>query len=86
VDFGYSWYYLSSPTDQFAAANNARDLTGESGDGIGHEFDIRARWQMTKKLEAILGYAYFRPGDFTSNLVRPGDTDFAYLELDLIVF
>jgi hypothetical protein len=86
MDFGYSWYYLSSATDRFAGANNARDFTGTSGDGIGHEFDIRARWQVTKKLEAILGYAYFRPGDFTNNLVRPGDTDFAYLEFDLIAF
>ena len=86
VDLGYSWYYLASSTDQFNGANKARDVTGRSGTEIGHEFDIRARWQITKKLEAILGYAHFTAGNFTRNAVRPNDTDFAYLELNLTVF
>jgi hypothetical protein len=86
IDFGYSWYSLASDTDRFAAANGARDPSGSSGSSIGHEFDIRARWQVTKKLEAIVGYAHFTPGDFTSNAVRPEDTDFAYLELNLALF
>jgi hypothetical protein len=86
VDLGYSWYYLASSTDQFNGANKARDVTGRSGSEIGHEFDIRARWQITKKLEAILGYAHFTAGNFTRNAVRPDDTDFAYLELNLTVF
>jgi len=58
VDLGYSCYHLASGTDRFAGANNARDSTGRSGSNIGHEFDIRARWQITEKLEAIMGYAY----------------------------
>ena len=86
IDLGYSWYHLASDTDRFHGANKARDNTGRSGDSIGHEFDIRARWQITKKLEAILGYAHFTPGDFTRNAVRPGDTDFAYLEFNLALF
>jgi hypothetical protein len=86
VDLGYSWYYLASSTDQFNGANKARDVTGRIGTEIGHEFDIRARWQITKKLEAILGYAHFTAGNFTRNAVRPNDTDFAYLELNLTVF
>ena len=86
VDLGYSWYQLASATDRFAGANNARDVTGQSGKDIGHEFDIRARWQITKKLEAIVGYAHFTAGGFTENTVRPGGTDFAYLEFNLAVF
>jgi hypothetical protein len=86
VDLGYSWYSLASDTDRFNAANKARDVTGKSGSSIGHEFDIRARWQITKKLEAILGYAHFTAGDFTQNAVRPGGTDFAYLEFNLALF
>jgi hypothetical protein len=86
VDLGYSWYHLASATDRFNGANNARDRTGRSGSDVGHEFDIRARWQITKKLEAIIGYAYFTPGDFTRNAVRPGDTNFAYLEFNLALF
>lgn len=86
VDLGYSWYYLASATDRFHGAERARDATGASGSNIGHEFDIRARWQMTSTLEAILGYAHFVAGDFTRNQVRPDDTDFAYLELNLKLF
>jgi hypothetical protein len=58
-DFGYSWYWLDSATDRFAGANNARDATGASGSFIGHEFDIRTRWQINKKVETTLGYARF---------------------------
>jgi hypothetical protein len=32
-------------------------------------------------LEIIVGYAYFKEGDFIQNRVRSGDTDFAYFEL-----
>lgn len=85
VDLGYSWYHLASATDRFAG-NGSRDRTGESGSMIGHEFDIRARWQATERLEVILGYAHFIAGDFTRNTLRSDDTDFAYLELNLRVF
>jgi hypothetical protein len=86
VDFGYSWYYLASATDRFAGANNARDPSGLSGSEIGHEFDIRARWQVNKRLEAILGYAHFTAGDFIGQVLRPDDTDFAYLEFNYSFF
>jgi hypothetical protein len=86
VDLGYSWYWLASGTDRFYPANNARDKTGRSGSFIGHEFDIRARYQLNSKVEAVLGYAHFMPGDFTANVVRRGDTDFAYLEISVNAF
>jgi hypothetical protein len=86
VDFGYSWYYLASATDRFAGANNARDPSGLSGSEIGHEFDIRARGQVNKRLEAILGYAHFTAGDFIGQVLRPDDTDFAYLEFNYSFF
>ncbi len=86
IDFGYSWYWLDSATDRFAGASNTIDATGASGTNLGHEFDIRARWQITPKLEAILGYAHFIPGTFVEAQVRPGDTDFAYLEVNVNAF
>jgi hypothetical protein len=86
IDFGYSWYWLDSATDRLAAENNARDRTGSSGHSIGHEFDIRARWQITKKLETTLGYARFLPGGFVESQIRSGDTDFAYLEVSVNAF
>lgn len=85
LDFGYSWYWLDSATD-FFKGGNAQDPTGQSGRFIGHEFDARVRWQMTPKMELILGYAHFVPGDFTRQTIRPGDTDFAYLEFSFSAF
>lgn len=82
VDFGYSWYWLASDKDRFANANNARDITGNSGGFIGQEFDIRARYTLEEKTEITLGYAYFKDGSFIQNRVRSGDTDFAYLEIN----
>jgi hypothetical protein len=86
IDFGYSWYWLDSATDRFSGGNLARDATGRSGISIGHEFDIRARWQITPKLETTLGYARFLPGDFVQRQLRDGDTDFAYLEVSVNAF
>lgn len=85
-DLGWSWYWLADGRDRFAGAGNARDASGKSGSFIGQEFDLRARCQLGKKVEAVLGYAYFQPGSFTSSTVRPGDTDFAYLEISISAF
>ena len=86
VDFGYSWYWLDSATDRFAGTSQVRDRTGSSGSSVGHEFDIRARWQINPKLETILGYARFLPGGFVERQIRGGDTDFAYLEVTVNAF
>jgi hypothetical protein len=85
IDLGYGWYFLASARDRFNGAKSV-DESGRSGSEIGHEFDIRARWQVTKRLELIAGYAHFTPGSFTQNAVRTGDTDFAYLEFNLTFF
>lgn len=86
VDLGYSFYWLASDTDRFTNANNARDTTGLSGNFVGHEFDLRARYALTDLSEITLGYAHFEPGDFTRNTVRRDDTDFAYFEFSTRFF
>jgi hypothetical protein len=84
-DLGHSWYWLDSPTDRYLL-DSLRDPTGSNGSFVGHEFDVRFRWQATSKMEVILGYAHFFPGDFVRNTIRPGDTDFAYLEVTVNAF
>lgn len=79
-DLGYSWYWLDSASDRFAAANNAIDPAGSTSGYIGHEFDIRTRFNLGDKTELILGYAHFTAGGFTESTVRSGDTDFGYIE------
>jgi hypothetical protein len=85
-DVGYSWYSLESATDRFYNAANNRDPSGQSGTNVGHEFDIRFRWQVTRQAEVTVGYAHFVAGEWTRRLVRSGDTDFAYFELLLKPF
>lgn len=57
-----------------------------SGSFIGHEFDIRARYAFSSKMEAIVGYAHFTPGEFTRKTGKSDDTDFAYLEISVSAF
>jgi len=84
-DLGHSWYWLDSATDRYLL-DSLRDTTGRSGRFLGHEFDVRFRWQATSKMELVLGYAHFFPGDFVRQSIRPGDTDFAYLEVTVTAF
>ena len=85
ADWGYSAYWLASDTDSWKGAN-LRDTTGKSGDFMGHEFDIRARWTVNTQAEAVVGYAHFEPGEFTKNRGRDNASDFVYFELRLNAF
>ncbi|MFN2376959.1 MAG: alginate export family protein [Candidatus Binatia bacterium] len=85
LDAGYSAYWLASDTDRWANAN-LRDPTGQSGDFIGHEFDMRARYQVTPRIDATMGYAHFEPGGWTKNVGRDNPSDFFYLELTFNAF
>jgi hypothetical protein len=85
IDAGHSWYWLDSATDRYLL-DSLRDVSGRSGRFLGHEFDIRFRLQATRRMEVILGYAHFSPGEFTRNVIRDEDTDFAYLEVSLTAF
>ncbi len=57
-----------------------------SGNFIGHEFDIRARYALSSKIETIVGYAHFTPGNFTRNTGKRDNTDFLYLEISVSAF
>ncbi len=103
IDGGYSWYWLASSTDRFnnlldgntSARPNPgfnRDATGRSGDFIGHNFDIRARYKLTERIDTTIGYSHFVSGNFTRNrqvaaLGRsPGSSDFFYAEVVISAF
>jgi hypothetical protein len=102
-DGGYSWYWLASSTDRFNTllnGNNSavknpgfnRDPTGSSGDFIGHNFDIRARYKLAKHIDTTIGYSHFTSGEFVRNRQiaalgkSPGSSDFFYVEVVLSAF
>lgn len=85
LDSGYSWYWLASDTDRWNNGN-LRDASGQSGDFLGHEFDIRARYPLARLVDANIGYAHFESGGFVERAGRGGDSDFFYLELTVRLF
>ncbi len=91
IDTTFSWYKLQSSTDRWNNAN-LQDSSGQSGNEIGKEFDIRIRFPINKQIKLNLGYAKFWAGNFTEQLTNlSGDTrsdqsNFFYTELSVSAF
>ncbi len=77
----YAWYWLASNRDRMFDILNGnisntvqdpgfnRDRTGQSGDFGGHAFEGRIRYQVTPKINTVLGYTHFTAGDFVKNRI-----------------
>lgn len=95
VDTGYSNYSLQSDTDSWGPAA-LRDRTGRSGDKIGSDIDINARFAINSYINASVGYVHFWAGDFTKRAVditsnandptRRDDSDYVYVEFLVSAF
>lgn len=91
LDTGYNFYWLASQTDRFnnllGGSTNNRDLLGESGSFLGHNFDCRIRFNLLTYLETNIGYSHFTTEEFVQNrqINQNGNfadnSDFLYLEL-----
>lgn len=96
IDTGYNAYWLASDTDAWGRANNLRDVTGKSGNFLGHEFDIRVRHNLNPYVDWSVSYARFNPGSFTEaasvlSTTLPGAqgteaSNFFYFEVGLNAF
>lgn len=82
MDTGYGAYWLASDSDAWSAIDR-RDPLGRSGDFMGQEFDIRARYQLNSRVEITLGYAHFFIGPFVENTGPADDSDFFYVETSI---
>ncbi len=85
IDFGYNGYWLASDRDRWNIAN-VRDTSGNSGNFLGHEFDIRYRSSITPLINTNIGYSVFTPGEFTKNMKSQDTSQFFYFELSLYLF
>lgn len=95
VDFGYGAFWLASATDRASnlpgGAGN-RDPQGRSGTYLGGEWDARVRFSAGSHVDATIGYAHFKTGEFVRARQQAAlggyanDSDFFYLELVLGVF
>lgn len=84
-DVGANAYWLDSRKDRWNVTG-LRDQTGNSGSFLGHEYDGRLRYKLDPRADVILGYALFKPGEFTRKQGRPETTHFLYVELTLRAF
>jgi len=92
VDMGYGAFWLDSKTDGFRRAG-LRDTSGNSGDFMGHEFDIRMRHKLNAYVDWSLSYARYTPGDFTTSFDTPvtgpftsEPSNFFYFEVSMNAF
>jgi hypothetical protein len=91
VEAGYNAYWLASDTEAWTRAN-LRDTTGQSGNFLGHEFDIRMVHQLNPYIDWSLSYARFEPGGFTKSQAKAAGpftsepSNFFYFEVSLNPF
>jgi len=82
MDLSYGGYWLCSDSDAWVIPGRI-DPTGNSGDFIGQELEIHARYQLTKQLDLEVGYSHFMQGDFVDNTGPADDSDFFYVQATL---
>ncbi len=83
LDMNWSAYWLESATDVYSVGNviQVQDKTGRSGNYLGSEYDIRARYTWDPKTEITVGYSYFQSGGYVKAQLHRDHTNFAYFQL-----
>ena len=67
-EFTHRYYWLASATDTWTTAK-LRDATGNSGDRLGHQIDIRTRYNLfSGKLKLEGGIAHLYSGSYILNV------------------
>ncbi len=84
IEAVYRAFWLASDTDAFVRAA-LRDPTGESGDFVGQEVDLRLRYWICDGVELDVGYAHFFPENFVRNVTETtDDSDFFYVAMRVV--
>jgi len=81
-DAAYGAYWLASDSDAWPTPGR-RDPKGRSGDCIGQEIELRARYEVNKHLNLEAGYSHIFPGPFVENTGDADDSDFFYVQTTL---
>ena len=80
------FWYLATSRGAFAGSG-LRDATGESGNYLGHDVEVRVQWKLNNNLEFDAGYDHWFKGSYFDRLpsnagLPPGgnkDTDYFYI-------
>ncbi len=87
VQLKHRVWYLATARGAFGR-NGLRDLTGGSGNFLGHDLELRAQWRTNDNLEFELGYTHWFKGSYFDRLsdsagLPPGgnrDSDYFYIQ------
>jgi hypothetical protein len=75
-------FWLESSKDSWTTAN-LQDRTGRSGDFIGHQLELSARWDVNSSLNLETGWAHLFKGEFAKNAPsapNAQDVDYFYVQ------
>jgi hypothetical protein len=106
IEAGYSLFWLANKKDRLFDSFDGnisvvkdpglnRNKLGTWGDFVGGAFEGRLRYQLTPKVNTVLGYTHFTAGNFVENAIaaapthidqRSGNTDFLYFEVLISAF
>ena len=64
-------FWLAQARDQWVGTG-LQDSSGNAGNFLGHHFEARGHWIVTKNLVLETGWAYLLKGSFSSNITQPG--------------
>lgn len=82
IDTAYGAYWLASDSDAWTTPGR-RDPLGQSGDFVGQEIELRARYKLTETTELEAGYSCFIPGGFVQNTGPADDSDLLYMAVTI---
>jgi hypothetical protein len=81
-------WYLAQSRDVFGASG-LRDITGQAGNSLGHDVELRAQWAINMNVDFDVGYVHWFKGSYfhrlpaTVGLPAGGeeDTDYFYVQM-----
>lgn len=79
LDASYGAYWLAGDNDAWVLPDR-RDPSGDSGDFVGQEVELRMRYRIDPRVELEVGYSHFFPGLFFRNTGPADDGDFFYVQ------
>lgn len=79
LDTSYGAYWLASDSDAWVIPGR-RDSSGNSGDFVGQEVELRMRYRIDPRVKLEVGYSHLFPGAFFRNTGRADDGDLFYVQ------
>lgn len=85
IDAGFGAFWLASSRAPWSRAELS-DSSGRSGNWLGTEYDIRARYRIFKRIFLEASYSRFNPGSFPTDLGKDESSNFFYMQVSLNPF